>query len=148
MLQILRIHLNDYGGPPQQFSHDIALVELESEIQITSTTMPICVDWDSSQRPLRNRDTCLVRIYGASRTPTKLFTMFLGRFKLINKGLFWIACKYDCTWINLSVSFMETKFKSKMVFYVILFFFLDESAEYCLFCESLKCFDFRAPPPS
>jgi hypothetical protein len=58
--QVKKIYTIEYGGKYFSYKNDIAVVELEREIEITNSVMPICVDWNFEQPPLRARELGLV----------------------------------------------------------------------------------------
>lgn len=60
-LQVLRIHINGYGGPRQYEARDFALVEMSAPVEVTAFSMPVCVDWGHQERDLRDGDVGTVR---------------------------------------------------------------------------------------
>ncbi|XP_034246691.1 polyserase-2-like [Thrips palmi] len=65
-IELKQIIVKDYGGFRLLYANDIALVELQGEVTITATVMPICVDWKRARPPLRGGDEGIVVGFGGS----------------------------------------------------------------------------------
>ncbi|XP_034248420.1 uncharacterized protein LOC117649629 [Thrips palmi] len=62
--ELEKIYIKDYGGSKELYSNDISLVELRDEVDITSTTMPVCVDWGLELPNLRHGELGAVVGFG------------------------------------------------------------------------------------
>ncbi|KAE8742065.1 hypothetical protein FOCC_FOCC012392 [Frankliniella occidentalis] len=62
--KLRKIYLKDYGGRNQLYSNDISIVELQSDVDITSSTMPVCMDWSFDLPELQHGDLGVVVGYG------------------------------------------------------------------------------------
>ncbi|KAJ1522494.1 hypothetical protein ONE63_001684 [Megalurothrips usitatus] len=65
-----KIFTNGYKGARELHSNDIALVELKEDVDITSWTMPVCVDWGLELPDLQHGEKGAVVGFGGER-PTK-----------------------------------------------------------------------------
>ncbi len=52
--QLIKIHMKDYGAKKLQYANDIALAELDTEVDVTSWTLPVCMDWGLELPDLRH----------------------------------------------------------------------------------------------
>ena len=74
------MHTSGYGGQRLNHVKDLALVEMDSEVDLTASTLPACIDWGLEERPLRAGDVGTV---SSSRSESALnqSTTFCGATK-------------------------------------------------------------------
>ncbi|XP_034252944.1 uncharacterized protein LOC117652273 isoform X2 [Thrips palmi] len=80
---IKQIMLNRYGGSKHFFINDIALVELHQDLTITTSVMPICVDWGRAHPPLKNGEEGIVVGFGGERN-TPIESLQLSKLPFVD----------------------------------------------------------------